>query len=306
MRGDIVYRVYGLHAGRDQEYPFGTFRTRAEARAKIEHLRQREMHGRNWAEQYHNQGFVVRETVVETEFEIPPQPKPRDKYAITATPKANQPGTWDSTIVEVWRRASGDSVSERICEYERNYSLLQTFEPFRQGGREYALIARDYTKTAVLDLESGDVIAEEADLPGAFCPVGFYVPDWWDLHDGSIIPGSVAWSADYEWPTGDFGFVWGCVWGDDCSWKVQYLDLSQVQQGIVCREERFGYVELATIGFKRPCVTAFHDATVPSAPPPFIQLSRHDGVTQVTFAIEMRFDLNSGQPQDWKRVGSKR
>jgi len=42
----------------------------------------------------------------------------------------------------------------------------------------------------------------------------------------------------------DFGFVAGCVWGDDCSWKVQYLDLSRVSEGIITRDDRFGYIEL--------------------------------------------------------------
>lgn len=32
-----------------------------------------------------------------------------------------------------------------------------------------------------------------------------------------------------ELPKGDFGFVWGCIWGDDSSWKVQYLDLSRIR-----------------------------------------------------------------------------
>jgi len=33
---------------------------------------------------------------------------------------------------------------------------------------------------------------------------------------------------EMEWPSdGAFGFIWGCVWGDDASWKVQYLDLSR-------------------------------------------------------------------------------
>ena len=41
-----------------------------------------------------------------------------------------------------------------------------------------------------------------------------------------------------------FGFVAGCIWGDDGSWKVQYLDLSEVEKGIIKREERFGYIEL--------------------------------------------------------------
>jgi hypothetical protein len=41
-----------------------------------------------------------------------------------------------------------------------------------------------------------------------------------------------------------FGFIAGCFWGDDSSWKIQYLDLSEVEKGIFKREERFGYIEL--------------------------------------------------------------
>ena len=62
----------------------------------------------------------------------------------------------------------------------------------------------------MLDLASGKVIAEEAQggpSGTGFCPVGFYVPDWWDVNDGSKIPGSEFWDADDEWPVGDFGFV---------------------------------------------------------------------------------------------------
>jgi hypothetical protein len=121
-------------------------------------------------------------------------------------------------------------------------------------------------------------------------------------HDGSIIPGSKYWDADREWPTGDFGFVWGCIWGDDGSWKVQYLDLSRVREGVVRREERFGYVELATGGFRSPCFTL--DAEVPrrSDPPHFITVSRRGGVTRVTFAVEMQFDLGSGRAEEWQRL----
>ena len=34
------------------------------------------------------------------------------------------------------------------------------------------------------------------------------------------------------------------MWGDDNSWKVQYLDLSRAADGILERDDRFGYVEL--------------------------------------------------------------
>jgi hypothetical protein len=34
------------------------------------------VNGRNWAEQYHNSGFIIREVVVETDFEVPTRPAP--------------------------------------------------------------------------------------------------------------------------------------------------------------------------------------------------------------------------------------
>ena len=307
MRGDIVYRIYGVHGGRQRDVYFGAFRSRSEADAEVTKLCAREMNGDNWAKQYHNLGFAIREMVVEIDFEIPSSPKPRDKYVIKCAPKQNRPGTWNSTIVEVFRRPSSPGELKKICEYERNHSLFQTFEPFRQRDKEFALISRDYTKTAVLDLASGTVIAEEIDDPdappeGGFCPVGFYVPDWWDVNDGSLIPGSEFWSTDHEWPNGDFGFVWGCHWGDDTSWKVQHVDLSRVQQGIVRRDERFGYLELATFGFESPCLILDPATIQKTAAPHFIELARRNGVTQVTFEVEMKFSLETGRPEEWQRL----
>lgn len=303
MRGDVVYRIYGVHEGRAKDYFFGAFRTVAEAEAEIARLRVLEMNGRNWAEQYHNRGFVIREAVVQTDFEIPPRPKPRDRYFVRGTRKEYQPGTIAGTVVEVFRRPDAGGEPIRVCAYERNYGLLQTFEPFRQNGREFALISPQYTGTSVLDLATGRVIAEEPVSSTGFCPVGFYVPDWWDIHSGTFIPGSEYWHADSEWPSGEFGFVWGCIWGDDGSWKVQYLDLAGIQDGVIRRDERFGYVELATAGFRSPCLAP--EAVPPpqgSDPPPFIRLSRSEGRTSVTFAVEMLFDFASGQPREWQRL----
>ncbi len=187
-----------------------------------------------------------------------------------------------------------------MCAYERDHAPFQTFEPFRQGACDLALVSLHYTRTAVLDLASGAVIAEETDEnpDSGFCPVGFYVPDWWDVHDASIIPGSEFWNADHEWPLGDFGFVWGCYWGDDSSWKVQYLDLRRVQEGVIVRDERFGYVRLATSSYVSPCFASCD--TNPRAPPgkpDFIEVSRHAGQMHVCFAVELDFDLTSGRPR---------
>ena len=197
MRGDTVYRIYGVHTGREKDNFFGAFRTVAEAEAEIARLRTIEMHGKNWAETYHDQGFVIRSVTVEIDFEIPPLPKPRDKYFVRTSRKPNWSGTWASTIVDVLAREPSPGEEHAICRYERRHSMLQTFEPFRQAGRDFALISRDYTKTAVLDLGTGEVIAEEPEtyyggnpaMPGGgFCPMGFYVPDWRDATAATSFP----------------------------------------------------------------------------------------------------------------------
>jgi len=302
MRGDVVHRVYGVHEGRESDTYFGTYRTVADAMEAIARLKNN--HEPSWAEKYHNKGFVVRDAIVETDYQIPPLPKPRDKYVVKGVAKPNRPGTWDSTVVQVFRRVQSGEL-EQVCEFERDYGLLQTFEPFRQGGREFALISRSYTKTAVLDLASGQIIAEETEstLGAGFCPVGFYVPDWWDIHDASMIPGSLYWNSDYEWPSGTFGFVWGCHWGDDSSWKVQHLDLRSIEAGIINRDDRFGYVELATHGYRSPSLnSALITTDKPSDPPPFVSIERYNGNTRVTFAVEMGFELDTGRCREWQRV----
>lgn len=235
-----------------------------------------------------------------TDFEIPPRPKPRDRYFVLGTEIDSGPGMMASTMVNVFRRADSTGKPEVVGQYKRNYGLLHTFEPFRQCRREFALISPDYTGTSVMDLATGSVIASEPYSPMGFCPVGYYVPDWWDVHDETVMPGSEYWNADYEWPSGEFGFVWGCVWGDDDSWKVQFLDLTEIQSGVIRREERFGYLELATHGFRNPC---FERETLAQPrgthPPPFIKLVRRQGKTNVTFAVKKSFDFATGNPLDY-------
>jgi hypothetical protein len=215
-------------------------------------------------------------------WQPPGLPTPRDRYT-TSVSTVSPPGSWTKIHVEV---LDGEAV---IAGYERNYSMLQTFEPFRQGERDFALISTHYTATSVMDLSTGQIIAAEEPAAGGFCPVGFYVPDWWDLHDGNRLPGSLYWRPeDDEWPTGDFGFVWGCVWGDDSSWKIQYLDLSSIREGVIRRDERFGYLKLAT----DPKLTARD----------FIRCSSWEGERRVEFYIERGFSLTTGEliaDEDW-------
>lgn len=262
-----IYEVRATHDGRVSA--FGVRPTLDEAQALLEETRARveSVGGRNdryWVETIDPTGL----------FEVPSKPTPRDQYTTRVT-RTSPEGVWTAVHVDI---VDGDRV---VAGYDRNHSMFDTYEPFRQGDREFALIAPHYTATSVMDLASGEIIAGEEPDPNGFCPVGFYAPDWWDIHDGSVPPGSLYWTEEMEWPRGDFGFVWGCFWGDDSSWKVQYLDLSRVAQGELVRDERFGYVELAT-----------HPQLNPRQ---FIRCSGHDGRLHVTFSTLQRFDLRTGQ-----------
>jgi hypothetical protein len=272
-------RIYEVRAewADGRIHAFGARRARSAAEDLLaESIRRVEAAGgrdqRYWIEEIDTTGL----------WQPPSQPKPRDRYTTRVT-TTTPPGEWTMVHVDV---LDGDAV---IAGYDRNYSMLQTFEPFRQGDGMFALISAHYTATSVMDLRTGEIIAAEEPASNGFCPAGFYVPDWWDLHDGTKLPGSMYWiPADDEWPAGDFGFVWGCVWGDDSSSKVQYLDLSSVRDGVIRRDDRFGYLKLAT--------------SPKLQPRDFIRCSSCQGERRVEFYIERGYSLTTGAPipdEDW-------
>lgn len=196
---------------------------------------------------------------------------------------------WTKTHVKVMRKdisTSGEEKWTQVAEYERNYAMLKTFEPFQhlQDGlwKHYALISTRYTRLEVLDLQSGEIIAVEPfpkadahyahnsngkveegdDLPGmGFCPMEFYVPDWWDEYDETYIPKKDEVTGEMKHPfksdsyaleildefkeySGRWGLYGGCIWGDDSSTKMRYVDLSRISEGVVTTDERFGYVQI--------------------------------------------------------------
>lgn len=74
--------------------------------------------------------------------------------------------------------------------------------------------------------EAEEAVAAEASMPGR------------------KLDGERVWAAELSpWRWCPFGFVAGCVWGDDRSMKVEYLDLTRASEGILRREARFGYAE---------------------------------------------------------------
>jgi len=115
-----------------------------------------------------------------------------------------------------------------LATYIRNYHLMyNTFVPFRHHNKLYALYSNDYTATRIMTLPDCKDLCGEISSPGGFCPVDYFVPYEPDM---GIL--------------GDFGFVAGCYWGDDSSWKIQFLDLRHIKDGSFIRDDRFGHIEL--------------------------------------------------------------
>lgn len=171
-----------------------------------------------------------------------------DKYFIKTNRIKNKPGEWDSLIVAIFRK-EGEK-EEQIGEYERNYhSVMNTFYPFKQGDKEYALYSKDYTATRVMTLpDCKDLCGEEDDDIG-FCPVSYYVPcePEHDQNASTMIKdfdNSVNKVVKHPERLGQHGFVAGCIWGDDSDWKIEYLDLTKLSEGKMERIDKFGYLEM--------------------------------------------------------------
>ena len=95
-----------------------------------------------------------------------------------------------------------------------------------------------------MELPSCKIIATEPDAAHGFCPTGFYVPNKTDAaDDNDDYDHFIVYDDNDNSAIGTFGFVQGCVWGDDTSWKIQYLDLSKIEEGVISRSAKFGYVE---------------------------------------------------------------
>jgi hypothetical protein len=190
---------------------------------------------------------------------------------------SNPPGprgepTWNSSRIAIYRQ-DNDS-EEQIGEYVRNYgTLFRTFFPFRRKGRDFALYSRDYTATRVMALPSCQDIGGEERSGGGFCPVDFHVPCLDDATDSEEKRLFI-----------DSGFVAGCVWGDDSCWKIQYLDLTNVEHGQIRRDERFGYIVLP------------QDLTLEQAVSTWTYDPQPDEPGQViSIAVERRFNILSGK-----------
>jgi hypothetical protein len=126
-----------------------------------------------------------------------------------------------------------DNVEHQVGTYIRNFPHLhQTFYYFRKNGKDYALYSPHYTSIRVMELPSCKDIGG-TEPHSSFCPVDFYVP-WEDERDENLI-----------FVKADFGFVAGVYWAMPyISGYIEYLDLSEVEKGIIKKDQRFGEIEM--------------------------------------------------------------
>ena len=147
----------------------------------------------------------------------------------------NPPGprgepTWNSIRVGVFEISPEGE--RQIGEYIRDYTtLFRTFHHFRLGDEHYALYSRSHTATRVMQLPSCLDLGGEEPSGEGFCPVEYYVP----CRDETV---------EEQRLFRGCGFVAGCIWGDDSTYKIQFLDLTRVSEGLIRRDDRFGYIVL--------------------------------------------------------------
>lgn len=189
----------------------------------------------------------------------------------------NRPGSWSSQLIGIFEYFNGNC--KQIGEFKRNYPSYTPFAPFiGQDGKWYALYSPHYTCTKIMSLPDCKEIGGEKPEGNGFCPVELYVPSykkkrhWYDEHFKKLLTERDAKNAEYfdhyysdrileggpeadaaeiletesePFIYHDFGFVSGCVWGDDSGgWKVQMFNLLQAHEGKLSRAEVFGHMEL--------------------------------------------------------------
>jgi hypothetical protein len=191
-------------------------------------------------------------------------------------------GYWGHSEISIFAVDNGGSEHE-LGGYTRNYPAhgLGTWYPFSRGSKDYALYSRDYTSTRLMELPSCKDISGEEPGSGGFCPVEYYIPE---IDDFKKAPdpnkeGSFVYHAVKE--PAQIALVAGCIWGDDSSWKIQCFDISQVESGILTRDERFGYVPMPR--------------GITLAQSVYVQRDEESGAVLATFAVMQTYNLDTGE-----------
>lgn len=201
-----------------------------------------------------------------------------------------KPGCWKYSRIGVFEN------EKQIGEYQRNYSSFgeSTFCPFiGADGKWYAVYSENYTATNIMSLPDCKKIGGEEPNSYGFCPTELYVARYTEcifkaMPESELqkypeasrkilkvdriereYEDSKEWESELEASETDnikflgnikydlrLGFVAGCVWGDDSSWKIERLDLTEAHNGILKREQTFGYLQLPDFPL-RDCIKIF-------------------------------------------------
>lgn len=211
-------------------------------------------------------------------------------YPVKTVSIPSKPGCWDVTDVTIYKtdikpvNIAEDRINTlrykrmatKIGEYQRNYSsFYDTWYPFRQGDKHFALFSRDYQTVEVMSLPDCKIVATG---PVGFCPTHFYVPFAEEQMTGH-----------YHMPQtdGTIGFVAGCYWGDDSGGcKLHVLDLSKVQEGILnLSDEKIGYTELDTFDRLHEVVKANWNYYFETVKDPNSRFMRDPSLNSASFKI---------------------
>lgn len=200
----------------------------------------------------------------------------KQSLAVTVT-KTEQDGT-QQVVAEYIRNSDSWHAFEPFRQFLNgvwHHYALVSINPFKVAVLDLStgkIIAEEGT----VHIPSADQKLLPADLATkiySFAPVAFHVPDFFADHDlyyyDRIANGEhphenedpeayrarVGWHHAYDYFTlsqvfpkkysGTFGVFAGSIGFDDATWKVRYVDLSRIREGIVTTDERFGYVEFA-------------------------------------------------------------
>jgi hypothetical protein len=175
---------------------------------------------------------------------------PNTPFSIRYSKNEPKPGCWSTVNVRVFRDWT------EIGSYERGYDsfIAETFCPFKSNGKWYALYSAEYTCTRVALLEDKfeDWCGEKPSSWG-FCPIELWVPQYYEYQCESNQKSYKDFIFnDYE-DTNEsfmkeaagspilfapFGFISGCVWGDDSCWKLRFVDLRYLEDKRIVVNEK--------------------------------------------------------------------
>lgn len=182
-------------------------------------------------------------------------------YRFTLTPHDSIVGKSQHThcLIEAQDGPFMRTVGAFIFNY--HHGLDAIIKPFQIGEDWYITYSTSYTKIAVARLtDKFEHIDSDIGGEGGFCPTEVVIPfklSWRDeKHDRTEV--EYRWALpkndpdyDFEYETGyaDFGFYAGCVWGDDHTMKLRYLDFSKLATERKLQVSApFGYHELPRVG----------------------------------------------------------